>query len=66
MERPCILLSASRSGWQNYENAVLRAGGSVAGGYCPQPDAGYDGLLLCGGAYLLYKHTKRRREGVPS
>lgn len=46
MERPCILLSASRSGWQNYENAVLRAGGSVAGGYCPQPDAGYDGLLL--------------------
>ena len=49
MERPCILLSASRSGWQNYENAVLRAGGSVAGGYCPQPDAGYDGLLLCGG-----------------
>ena len=31
MERPCILLSASRSGWQNYENAVLRAGGSVAG-----------------------------------
>ena len=26
----------------------------------------WGGLLLCGGAYLLYKHTKRRREGVPS
>ena len=26
----------------------------------------WGGLLLCGGAYLLYKHTKRRREGIPS
>ncbi len=28
-----------------------------------QPCIHGGGLLLCGGAYLLYKHTKRRREG---
>lgn len=49
MERPAILISGSADGWSNYENALCHAGGVCFGGYCPEVDGGYDGLLLCGG-----------------
>lgn len=46
---PTILLSGSKSGWENYQAAIEAAGGQVAGGYCPPCDPSCDGLLLCGG-----------------
>lgn len=46
---PKILLSGSRSGQENYENAISRAGGVPVPGYCPEADLSCDGLLLCGG-----------------
>lgn len=46
---PRILVSASEGGWENYENAILAAGGEPMGGYCPAVDTNFDGLLLCGG-----------------
>lgn len=45
-----ILLSSSRNGAENYENALKSLGAECATQYCPQVDTGYDGLLLCGGA----------------
>lgn len=46
---PRILVSASEGSWKNYENAICAAGGEPVGGYCPDPDLSFDGLLLCGG-----------------
>ena len=58
-------LDGSQKEWQGkVENRVYHelpeTGGSGTTLYT------WGGLLLCGGAYLLYKHTKRRREGIPS
>ena len=44
-----ILVSASSSGAENYEAAVLAAGGIPHAAYCPADRTEYDGLLLCGG-----------------
>lgn len=44
-----ILLSSSRSGAENYENALRALGAEPTTRYCPKADTGYDGLLLCGG-----------------
>ena len=44
-----ILISASSSGAENYEAAVLAAGGIPHAAYCPVNSTGSDGLLLCGG-----------------
>ena len=47
---PNILLSPSKGGCSNYENAVLAAGGRPLARYCPaEADWDCDGLLLCGG-----------------
>lgn len=45
-----ILLSSSRNGAENYENALRALGAEFTTQYCPPADPGYDGLLLCGGA----------------
>ena len=45
-----ILLSSSRNGAANYENALQALGAECTTQYCPQVDTGNDGLLLCGGA----------------
>ena len=47
--QPKILFSGSRSGQENYEAAIARAGGVPVPGYCPGVDLSCDGLLLCGG-----------------
>lgn len=47
--KPKILFSGSRSGQENYENAISQAGGVPVPGYCPEADLSCDGLLLCGG-----------------
>lgn len=47
--KPRVLFSGSRSGQENYENAISRAGGIPIPGYCPEADLSCDGLLLCGG-----------------
>lgn len=49
MDCPHILLSTSGDGGEHYSSAICSAGGRASGGYCPPIDAGYDGLLLCGG-----------------
>ncbi|MEL4861054.1 gamma-glutamyl-gamma-aminobutyrate hydrolase family protein [Pseudoflavonifractor phocaeensis] len=47
---PSILLSPSKGGCSNYENAVLAAGGRPLARYCPaETDWDCGGLLLCGG-----------------
>lgn len=47
---PNILISASKSGAENYEAAIQALGGRFSSGYCPEVDVSYDGLLLTGGA----------------
>ena len=47
--KPRILVSASEGSWDNYKHAITAAGGESSGGYCPQVDLSFDGLLLCGG-----------------
>lgn len=46
---PRILCSSSKDGFENYSLAIRAAGGEAFGGYCPELDLSYDGLLLCGG-----------------
>ena len=46
---PRILVSGSREGCRNYEEAVRASMGEPVSGYCPQVDLTCDGLLLCGG-----------------
>ncbi|MBP1736438.1 MAG: Glutamine amidotransferase, class [Oscillospiraceae bacterium] len=47
--KPRILVSVGENSRFNYERAVEAAGGEPISRYCPTLDAGYDGLLLCGG-----------------
>lgn len=49
---PCIQISGDAGAMINYENAVRHAGGAPLSGYCPAPDLGCAGLLLCGGGDL--------------
>lgn len=49
---PKIQISGPAEGMPNYTHAVRHAGGVPVPGYCPPPDPGCDGLLLCGGGDL--------------
>lgn len=67
MVKPRILISASASGWINYENALWRAGCEPVGGYCPGVDLSFDGLLLAGGADMdptLFGQENRGSQGI--
>ena len=48
MKKPRILLSGNKK-LPNYINAVTQCGGIAFAKYLPEIDAGYDGIILCGG-----------------
>jgi len=54
--RPRILISGCDGSRENYENAVLLAGGEPYSYYLPQVSADYDGLILAGGGDMDPAH----------
>ena len=65
--RPRILLSGADGSRENYEKAVLLAGGEPYSYYLPKLDLGFDGLILGGGADLdpaLYGQENTASTGV--
>lgn len=53
--KPRILLSTGENP-TNYIRAVTNCGGEAFGGYLPEVDTAYDGLILCGGSDIDPKH----------
>ena len=60
MKKPKILLSG-RKNLEYYAGAVTSAGAEAAASYLPELDAGYDGLILCGGCDV---NPARYGEGI--
>ena len=47
----------------DYTNSIETAGGTVVGGYLPEPDLSCDGLLLCGGVDVHPKYYNEEING---
>lgn len=58
---PRLLLSSAADDLDNFYTAFYNAGALPAGGYCPDVDLSFDGLVLCGGSDVdttLYAQEK--------
>lgn len=58
---PRLLLSSAADDLDNFYTAFYKAGALPAGGYCPDVDLSFDGLVLCGGSDVdttLYAQEK--------
>lgn len=49
MKKFRILISTGKDSGENYEKAVMLAGGDPISHYCPVPDSSFDALILGGG-----------------
>lgn len=64
--KPRILLSTGENP-SNYIRAVTNCGGEAFGGYLPEVDTSFDGLILCGGSDIdpmHYGHTLNGSLGI--
>lgn len=64
MDLNILISGSSDTSWCfSYDEAVAQAGGIPHSAYLPEVDAGYDGLLLCGGGDLDPIHFAQENQG---